>query len=259
MNAKTVTVVSVLLGAAALHAQQSGQQPGEPSQQPGQQPTQQPGQQPERQPGQQMGQQGQDKEAQLPQAALTAKVERQAVDRILATWPESSRTAATAVMEKYGQPNEATASMLVWHKNGPWKRTVVHGYEVPHHFPQPHADVLEQTIDYKVPVDRFDELARYDGSVVAKRTGGELTAKCGTEEMNILALNVAHEVATGKRAVEDARRHFTQTASAFQAGTSSPYVDSLMFQPQQNTRDMDRPMAGDPQRGAQQPPAAKLR
>jgi hypothetical protein len=42
--------------------------------------------------------------------------------------------------------------------------------EIPHRFPEPHMDPLLQTINYRVPPDKFDELAHYDGSVIAERT-----------------------------------------------------------------------------------------
>jgi len=50
--------------------------------------------------------------------------------------------------------------------------------EIPHDFPKPHMDMLLQSIDYPVPPDKFDELAAYDGSVIAERTKGELAARC---------------------------------------------------------------------------------
>ncbi len=49
---------------------------------------------------------------------------------------------------------------------------------VPHDFPMPHPDLLEQFVDYQVPPDKFDELAQYDGSVIVERTKGEISARC---------------------------------------------------------------------------------
>ncbi len=68
--------------------------------------------------------------------------------------------------------------MLMWRNNGPWKWTRISRETIPHSFPMPHPDLLEQAIDYRVPVDMFDDLARYDGSVIAERTKGELSARC---------------------------------------------------------------------------------
>lgn len=125
---------------------------------------------------------------------------------VLAEWGDRARAAAEATITRYGNPEEVTPSFLVWHVEGPWKRIVVHRDEYMHMFPWPHADVLEQVVDYKVPVDRFEELAKFDGSVVPSRTTGELSVRCGSEEMNLLALNLAIEVVTGKKSVEKARK-----------------------------------------------------
>ncbi len=51
-----------------------------------------------------------------------------------------------------------------------------------------HTDLLEQFIDYKVPLDKYDDLAKFDGSVGVNRTKGELSARCDAEAHNLLAL-----------------------------------------------------------------------
>ena len=38
---------------------------------------------------------------------------------------------------------------------------------MPHTFPKPHTDLLEQFIDYRVPVDKYDELAAYAKQAMA--------------------------------------------------------------------------------------------
>ncbi len=42
---------------------------------------------------------------------------------IVSAWPAKSQEVANTIIAKYGPPDEATASMLVWHNKGPWKRT----------------------------------------------------------------------------------------------------------------------------------------
>jgi len=154
-------------------------------------------------------------------------VSKEACDEILAAWPEEARKAAKTAIEKHGPPSEATESMLIWNHNGPWKKTIAYREEVQHDFPMPHKDVLEQVIDYRVPVDMFDDLAAYDGSVVCERTKGEISARCDKEEMNFLAINLAHDVASGKRNVEDARAYYAKAAMAFMKGEKDPYTQGL--------------------------------
>jgi hypothetical protein len=160
----------------------------------------------------------------------------------LAGWPQASRDAAAEMQRKYGAPHEVTPTMLVWHNTGPWKRTTISREAVPHRFPAPHDDVMEQVIGYRVPPDRFDELAQYDGSVIVERTRGELSARCDKEGANFLALNLADEIATGRRSVQDARRMYAEQIMAMKAGRPAPYTERLLFQPQANAMDPDTPV-----------------
>ncbi len=158
-------------------------------------------------------------------------------------WPPKPQEVGREMIQKYGQPDEVTASMLIWNSNGPWKRTILYREEVPHTFPMKHTDLLEQFVDYRVPPDKFDELARYDGSVIVERTKGEISARCDKEDMNLLALNLANDIVTGKRSVENARSFYAKTAMAFKAGKKDPYTQQLQFSvPKGGTADPDRPM-----------------
>ncbi|MFN2440518.1 MAG: hypothetical protein ABR503_15040 [Chitinophagaceae bacterium] len=163
-------------------------------------------------------------------------------EQLMTGWPAKPKEVGNQMITKYGNPNEATANMLVWYNNGPWKKTILYKEEVPHDFPKPHTDLLQQFIDYKTPVDKYDELAAYDGSVVVERTKGEMSARCDKEEMNFLALNLANDVATGKKTVEEARMYYAKAAMAFMKGEKDPYTQGLKFTiPHGNTGDKDMP------------------
>jgi hypothetical protein len=102
-------------------------------------------------------------------------------------------------------------------------------------------DILEQAIDYRVPPEKYGALAAYNGSVTARRTRGELAAMCDKEAMNFLALNLAHDIITGKLSVEEARQAYTTTALAFTKGEQRPYTQALQFQvPPKGTGDPDQ-------------------
>ena len=97
----------------------------------------------------------------------------------------------------------------------------------------------------ELPVEKFSEIAAYDGSVIPERTKGEISARCDMEEMNYLALNLADEIGRGERSVEEARRMYAETASAFALGRSSPYVEGLRFEVAHGgTADADGPLIG---------------
>lgn len=55
----------------------------------------------------------------------TSHLPTQTVEEAIDDWPRYSRTTAETLLEKYGEPDEATARRLVWHDNGPWKRTIL--------------------------------------------------------------------------------------------------------------------------------------
>ena len=162
--------------------------------------------------------------------------------RMMQGWDPAAQEAVRMMTQKYGPPMEMTATMAMWGKTGPWKRTVVTAQAVPHRFPMPHPDVMEQVVDYRVPAEMFDDLAQYDGSVIAERTKGELAARCDKEGANFLALNLAHEIVTGKQTVEGARRMYGEQIMAMKAGRPAPYTERLMFTPPTNAGDPDQPL-----------------
>ncbi|MGB9181957.1 MAG: hypothetical protein WCB68_22190 [Pyrinomonadaceae bacterium] len=169
------------------------------------------------------------------------KTDKATVEQIISGWKAMPQEAARKMIAKYGQPNEASAMRLVWMGNGPWKMTELVNEEIPHNFPKPHPDFLKQTISYRVPPDKFDELAEYDGSVIVERTKGELSARCDMEGANILALNLANEIVTGKRSVKDARKFYAETIRDMK---HPEYMQSLMFQvarTNQGDTDMELP------------------
>ena len=97
---------------------------------------------------------------------------RQYLEQILNSWEQDQRQGALKIIEKYGYPQEAIASRLIWYNNGPWKRTIVFRDSYPHNLPTNHQDFLAQTVDYRTPVELFDEIARFDGSCYPDRNSG---------------------------------------------------------------------------------------
>lgn len=160
----------------------------------------------------------------------------------IANWPEASQKAAREMGHKYGAPHEMTDSQLVWFDTGPWKRIILSREGTPHDWPSPHVDVLEQVIDFRVDPKRADEITRFDGSVIVERTKGELSARCGGEAANFLAINLARDIAAGKRSVEDARSFYEQAMASAAAGQKPEQMQRLMFAEAEGaTEDRDRP------------------
>jgi hypothetical protein len=150
---------------------------------------------------------------------------------VIEYWPEVPRNVANEMITKYGQPDGVTPSRLIWENRGPWREIIVYRNEVQHNFPTPHTDVLEQVINYQVPAELFDELAAYDGSVIVERTRGTMAARCDKEAANFLALNLAHDIVTGEKTVEEARAAYAQAVAALQRGERPLYTQGLQFRP----------------------------
>ncbi len=157
----------------------------------------------------------------------------------VASWPEKTRRLAAQLVTKYGVPAEATERQITWYANGPWKRTTLYKEEVPHNFANAHKDVLEQTVNYQVPVDKLAVLAQFDGSIVANRTRGELSSTSDSEDTNFLALNVADDVVKGERDAEQARTYYAQIIRAKMIKEPEAYLQALKFKPAANTADPD--------------------
>lgn len=154
----------------------------------------------------------------------------QTASQTIASWPDVPKNVATMMIDKYGQPDGITSSRLIWQNRGPWREIIVYREEIPHNFPKPHSDVLEQVINYKVPVSMYDELAAYDGSVIVERTKGTMAARCDREDANFLALNLANDIVTGKRTVQEARQFYASTIQQLMRGEKPPYTQRLMFE-----------------------------
>jgi hypothetical protein len=174
--------------------------------------------------------------------AAQAQPEGAAIANLINDWPPEAKAAAEAMLRKYGAPQEASPTQLRWQDNRPWTRTVVHKAAVEHDFPAKHTDVLEQVVPYRVPLNFFEALATFNGSVVANRTRGELTARCDREETNILALNLAHDIIRGQKTVAQARDALGTGMREIAAGRMPDDARELRLGPPQgDMRDPDTP------------------
>jgi hypothetical protein len=109
----------------------------------------------------------------------------------------------------------------------------------PHNFPAPHHDSVESFLGYRVPVEKFSELAQFDGSVIAERTAGEVSARCHDEEANRLALNLMQDIVTGAKSVAAAREYYAKEFLDYRRKKPTPYMERLRFEAGSGTADPD--------------------
>jgi hypothetical protein len=165
---------------------------------------------------------------------------------IMQGWNQDAREAAQLVIDKYGQPDEATDSVLIWNNRGPWKRIVAYRDPDDHQFPAPHKDSVESFLQHAIPAGKAGDLTTFDGSVVFNRTRGELSARCHDEEANFLALNLANDIIEGKKSVQEAREYYAHEFLAYRKKEPTPYMEDLRFEPN-GRRDADERVLSDEQ------------
>jgi hypothetical protein len=85
--------------------------------------------------------------------------------------------------------------------------------------------------EYRVPADKFSQLAEFDGSVVVERTAGEVSARCHDEQANFLALNLMHDIVTGAKNVQEARDYYAKEFADLRRNKPTPYMERLHFAP----------------------------
>jgi hypothetical protein len=156
-----------------------------------------------------------------------------------AGWPEASQMAAQEIMGKYGNPDVQDNDVMIWMNKDPWKKIMVEKADTKHSFPVEHTDMMTQCVSYKVPLDKLDELGKFDGSVVYDRTQGLLSARCDKEMNNFLALNLSYDVITGKKSVDQARKAYADIVKEKMGGGDPEYMKKLQFSAQGGAADPD--------------------
>lgn len=142
---------------------------------------------------------------------------------IVADWPKPSRFTALAMIERHGQPERGDERALTWFGIYRGLRTVVHRAE-------DGGEPVEQVVRYRVPKEKVEELARFDGRLSVNAKDAELSARTGTQRTNFLVLNLAHEIASGFRTVSEAQAFYERQTQLAEAGKNSRYRDRLIFE-----------------------------
>jgi len=149
----------------------------------------------------------------------------------LQQWPEASRTIASSMIEKYGQPDEFTQGKLIWKDRAPFKRVAVY------RFPTHHYDMLEQTVDYfygsqfvqwasPAPMMQMGET-----TVVPNVDRFELSSISNSEDNNVLALNLANDVLHGRISPKQANQEYGDVTMRTLSGKTSAATERLSFTP----------------------------
>lgn len=173
-------------------------------------------------------------------------VAQSTVEEIISDWPLLSKEVTKTMMGFYGEPNIANEVEVIWYYKGPWKRTVVYKDGYPHDFPEPHTDMLEQTINYHVPADKIGELAHLEGSLFVDRTKGEVSVHCDNEGANTISMNVMNDIIQGKFNAEEGRQKVKEQITKFLKNEPAPYAEAFQFDlAEKEQLDTDSPVVDD--------------
>lgn len=172
-----------------------------------------------------------DKQSRVTNSGFSMPVKQQDVESAMEDWPNQSRDVAEVIMKKYGLPDIASNDQLIWYDTGPFTRTIVTKRVVDDPSPIAHVDVLQQTINYNVPIEYIDELNLLDSTLVVDRSKGELTAQSDSEELNMLALNMADEVIRKKLDLSEAQKRYQLSFKDHKDGIHNNYYADLKFKP----------------------------
>lgn len=164
---------------------------------------------------------------------------RLGVKNIIVGWPVVTREMAEKIIDKYGEPDEATPSLLIWYHNAPWKRTIIYRDALNHNFPLPHYDGIEQFVNYEVPMEKACEIAAFNGSLIIYPTRGEMSSCSDDEAVNVLALNLAHDIMQDKKTFEQARHYYAKYIIEYLQHRLPTYMEKLLFNPDMKTADPD--------------------
>lgn len=144
-------------------------------------------------------------------------------------WPTLAQRTALLMMERYGRPDAVAEDALVWRGNGPWLKTTVHSRALTRRSYRRDVDFLENTVRYDVPRRLREDLARFDPGLSWNAARGELSSRAESEELNMLALNLADEIVTGVRGLDDAVAVRERILRFSASGKASPYLRGLRF------------------------------
>ena len=160
---------------------------------------------------------------------------------VISAWPSASKNAASMLIEKYGQPDAAMDRMLVWNDRAPYQKVAVLRDSQQVDFPSSHQVYIEHSVSYKVPADKVASLIQFDQALVIDLVRGTLSSYGDSEKTNVLALNLADEIATGKRTVASAKNFMRSAMDKETSGKSSGYADKLLFTPSGETNVPEHP------------------
>lgn len=164
-------------------------------------------------------------------ARTGAQVPPSAAEKAIRHWSAGPRATARLMIAEYGPPDGASWRALRWAGAGPWAKIIAHRSAWPRIFGPRSRDWLEQTVSYLVPAKAVGELQLFDDRIEINRRDAQMSSRSPDEPTNTLLLNLAYEIAEGKRDVRSARELAARVQALAKEGKTSVYRERLLFPP----------------------------
>lgn len=148
---------------------------------------------------------------------------------ILADWQTTAREIAQRLIEKYVNPNEATMTNLIWYNNGIWQKTLVTNKPITINYPFEHVGYITNVIKYDFTLDDIPKIITYNPHIIFDFTKQEIYSRSDNEALNILNLNLMHEVIKNEKTTYEAKALYQKFFAEFKKGKENIYTKELIF------------------------------
>lgn len=152
---------------------------------------------------------------------------------VIHRWDPRPANTAREMVRRHGRPQEITESLLLWRRPGPWSRIVVYRNELPQSLPWEHLDCLEHAVPYAIPVEAVKPLAEFSTCVVCDRSARLLVARCQSEEVNTLLVNLSHFVIAERWSPDKAKHVLLEHLSDLGKGLPVDWARRFVFDPRE--------------------------
>lgn len=152
-------------------------------------------------------------------------------EAVVVNWWPYSALAARRLLERYGVPDEVHPDELVWRGRGPWRRIAARNVTPPYAKPED-LGVVGQAVRLTLTPEQAAAVREFDRRLGYEAKERQLEARSDREEVNVLRMNLAHDLARGLMTPAQARHLFGRILVMENAGKTSPYLSGLRFTPE---------------------------
>ena len=147
------------------------------------------------------------------------------VHKVLNVWSPTARRLAESAMRNYGPPHFVMGDLLAWNYGGSWwKRMAVR-----------RSGMIEQVVYYIVPEAKLIEVVDLEANLGAPAqlrvdvAESEVGVVSQSELMNLLLLNIMHDVARGALKLSEAEKRYRRALERMRFRWPEPYAEQLHF------------------------------